>query len=405
MTPSPASSPQDVVLAFSGGLDTSFCIPYLLEKGYRITTIFVDTGGVSGDERTFITNRAAELGAHRHVNHDASEALWSEFVEPFVMAGVAYQDQYPLLCSDRYLIVKAMTQLAKEIGTNLVAHGCTAMGNDQVRFDHSIRSLGSFEILAPIRDIQAVTQTPRAYEIDYLKQRGFEVNATTTQYTVNENVLGITISGSEIDEFQKPGPNTHFLTKPRADWPTAPLTATIEFKNGIAVALNNEKIPGPEILKNLNQSFGKYGVGRGMYTGDTTIGLKGRIVYECPGLTALLTAHRAHEEAILTSQQNTFKPIAARKWVDLVYSGFFFDPLKRDLDALLRSMQSFITGTVTLETTGGICHAVAIASHNILTSPEATYAQGATWSAEEAIGFIKLFGQSSAISAQVNPQH
>lgn len=394
---------KDVVLAFSGGLDTSFCVPYLIEQGYRVTTIFVDTGGVSNDERAFIKARATELGAVRHITHDASAALWEEFVEPFVMAGISYQDQYPLLCSDRYLIVKAMTELATEMGTTLVAHGCTAMGNDQVRFDHSIRSLGAFEILAPIREIQAVTNSLRNYEIEYLKERGFTTRAATSQYTMNENVLGVTVSGSEIDEFKKPGPGTYCLTAPPADWPKESLTISIEFRQGVAVALNGETLDGPAILQRLNEAFGRYGVGRGIYTGDTTIGLKGRIVYECPGLTALLTAHRALEEAVLTQQQNSFKPFAARKWVDLVYSGFFFDPLKRNLDAFIRSTQAFVTGTITLETAGGVCHAVALDSKHLLCSKDATYAQAANWSAEEAIGFIKLFGQSSAISAKINP--
>lgn len=391
-----------IVLAFSGGLDTSFCVPYLKERGYRVTTVFVDTGGVSAEEHAFIESRAVELGADHHLTIDAGVMLWSDFVEPFIMAGIAYQDQYPLLCSDRYIIVKSMIEVAKTIGTHFVAHGCTAMGNDQVRFDQSIRSLGDFEIIAPIRETQEVTKTPRQYEIDYLQKRGIRVQTQTSRYTVNRNLLGVTISGSEIDEFKTPGKNTYYITSPANDWPNEPYSVAITFEHGKPIAINGSDADGPEILAFLNESFGNYGIGRGIYTGDTTIGLKGRIVYECPGLTALLTAHRALEEAVLTKLQNSFKPVAARKWVDLVYQGFFFDPLKRDLESLIRSSQEFVTGTVTVATSGGACHAVEVESPHILSASDATYAQSANWSSREAEGFIKLFGQSSSLFAKVN---
>lgn len=397
------NTPKDVVLAFSGGLDTSFCVPWLADKGYNVTTVFVDTGGVDDATRASIADRAAELGTHEHIAHDASGELWRDFVTPLVMGGATWQDQYPLLCSDRYAIAASIARTARELGTNLVAHGCTAMGNDQVRFDQSIRSLGEFEILAPIREIQAMTDAVREFEIDWLAQRGIGVDAKTTRYTINENLLGVTVSGSEIDEFAAPGDETHCLTAPPAAWPSEPLRVDIGFERGVAVSLDGVPTDGPAILATLNERFGAYGVGRGIYTGDTTIGLKGRIVFECPGLTALLNAHRALEEAILTRDQNAFKPLAAKKWVELVYGGFFYEPLRADLEALIRSTQRCVSGTVTLETYGGTCHAVAIDSPHLLRRAGATYAQGADWTAEEAQGFIKLLGQSSITSALVNP--
>ena len=143
---------QDVVLAFSGGLDTSFCVPYLQERGYRVHTVFADTGGVDADERAFIEQRAAELGVTSHVTVDGGSAIWSGFVRPFVWAGEGYQGQYPLLVSDRYLIVEAALARCAELGTKLIAHGCTGMGNDQVRFDLAVKALGDFTIIAPIRE-------------------------------------------------------------------------------------------------------------------------------------------------------------------------------------------------------------------------------------------------------------
>jgi argininosuccinate synthase len=178
----------------------------------------------------------------------------------------------------------------------------------------------------------------------------------------------------------------------------------LTFERGVAVALEGERLAGPEILARLNRSFARYGVGRGIYTGDTTIGLKGRIVFEAPGLTALQVAHRALEEAVLSKHQNRFKPVVAQKWVELVYEGFFYEPLKRDLDAFIASSQQMVNGTVTLETKGATVAAIAVDSPHILRSAKATYAQAADWGVAEAEGFIRLFGMSGGLWAEVNRQ-
>ena len=401
--PNPASAEgQDIVLAFSGGLDTSFCVPWLKERGWRVHTVFADTGGVDAAERAFIEQRAAELGVASHLSVDGGAAIWEDFVRPFVWAGQGYQGQYPLLVSDRYLIVDAALRRAAELGTNAIAHGCTGMGNDQVRFDLAVKAQGSYRIVAPIREIQKEHTQTRAYEQAYLEERGFGVRAKQQQYTINENLLGVTLSGGEIDRWEAPGDGARGWCAPREAWPAEPLRVALRFVEGEAVALDGEILPGAEILARLNAQFARYGVGRGMYTGDTTIGLKGRIVYEAPGLTALLAAHRALEEAVLSKQQNRFKPDVARRWVELVYEGFFRDPLKADLEAFLKSSQAKVNGEVVLETHGGVVNAVALRSPHILQSKGATYAQSADWGVEEAEGFIKLFGMSSTLWAEVN---
>jgi argininosuccinate synthase len=277
------------------------------------------------------------------------------------------------------------------------------MGNDQVRFDLTVRALGDFDIIAPIRDIQSEHKSVRAYEQKYLEERGFAVRLKTSRYSINENVLGVTMSGSEIDEWQAPGPETYRLTTQPGAWPRESLRVTFAFERGVLVALDGERAAGPALLARLNRTFGAYGVGRALYTGDTSIGLKGRIVFEAPGLIALVAAHRALEEAVLTASQNGFKPYAARKWVELVYKGFFHEPLKRDLERFLTSSQEFVTGSVTLETSGGAVSAVAVDSPHILKAKGAVYAQSADWGAREAEGFIKLLGQSSTLSARINP--
>jgi argininosuccinate synthase len=393
---------KDIVLAFSGGLDTSFCIPWLQERGWAVHTVFADTGGVDGEERDFIEGRAAELGAASHVTVDGGPALWQGFVKPFVMAGEAYQGQYPLLVSDRYLIVEAALARCAQLGTKAIAHGCTGMGNDQVRFDLTVKALGEYEIVAPIREIQKEHTQTRAYEQAYLEERGFGVRAKQKAYTINENLLGLTMSGGEIDKWEAPGEGARGWCAPRAEWPAAPLRVTLRFEQGEAVALDGEKLAGHTLLARLNKLFAAYGVGRGIYTGDTTIGLKGRIIFEAPGLIALLAAHRALEEAVLSKHQNRAKPTVAKQWVELVYEGFFHDPLKSDLEAFLASSQRCVNGEVVLETNGATVSAVAVRSPHILNAKGATYAQSADWGVAEAEGFIKLYGMSSTLWAEVN---
>lgn len=395
-------SSKDIVLAFSGGLDTSFCVPYLQEQGWAVHTVFADTGGVDAEERAFIEHRAQELGVASHITIDGGPALWDGFVKPFVWAGEAYQGQYPLLVSDRYLIVDATLARAQNLGTKVIAHGCTGMGNDQVRFDLAVKASGDYTIVAPIREIQKEHTQTRAYEQAYLEQRGFGVRAKQKAYTINENLLGLTMSGGEIDRWEAPGEGARGWCAPRDEWPETPLQVAIGFVAGEAVSLDGHAMTGAQLLAKLNALFAPYGVGRGMYTGDTTIGLKGRIVYEAPGLTALLVAHRALEEAVLTKQQNRFKPDVARKWVELVYEGFYHDPLKTDLEAFLASSQATVNGEIVLETRGGRVDAVAVRSPHILNAKGATYAQSADWGVEEAEGFIKLFGMSSTLWAEVN---
>ena len=396
------SESKDIVLAFSGGLDTSFCVPWLKERGWNVHTVFADTGGVSASEREAIERRAAELGVASHVPVAGGPAIWDGFVKPFVHAGEAYQGQYPLLVSDRYLIVDAALARAGDLGTNAIAHGCTGMGNDQVRFDLAVKSSGDYRIVAQIREIQKEHTQTRAYEQAYLEERGFGVQSKQKSYTINENLLGLTMSGGEIDRWEAPGEGARGWCAPRGAWPVEPLLVTVRFVEGEAVALDGEAMPGAKLLARLNTMFAQYGVGRGIYTGDTTIGLKGRIVYEAPGLAALLAAHRALEEAVLSKQQNRFKPDVGRKWVELVYEGFFHDPLKADLEAFLASSQRMVNGEVTLETRGGRVDAVAVRSPHILNASGATYAQSADWGVEEAEGFIKLFGMSSTLWAEIN---
>ena len=393
---------KKIVLAFSGGLDTSFCVPYLIEQGFEVHTIFINTGGTSPEEQKRITKRAIELGAKKHVNKNIDKPLWKEIIKPLIWSGSLYQDRYPALCSDRYLIVKETVALCKKLKTKNIAHGCTGMGNDQVRFDLSIQALGNFKTITPIREIQNTTKDVREYEKEYLIKRGYKVSSLSSKYSVNENIMGATVSGSEIDEWNQPSDQSYILCKKPSQYPKKDKKIIIDFIKGEAKKINGKPLNGPDLLRHLNSLGGSYGVGREIFTGDTIIGIKGRILFEAPGITILQKAHKALEEIVFTDKQNHFKPSIGKRWVELVYSGFYFDPLTKNLENFLEDIQSSVTGTVEINLTAGRADAVGVDTKKKLVKKDAVYAQSASWSSDESTGFIKLLGQSTATWAEVN---
>jgi argininosuccinate synthase len=376
----------------------------LIDQGYQVTTLFVDSGGVSEQEKQTIKQRAFELGAINHHQVNIAQQLWDKVITPLIYGGHWYQKQYPLLCSDRYLIVEAALKLCDKLGTKNFAHGCTGMGNDQVRFDMTVQCLGDYHILSPIREIQKQTTAVREYEKQFLLDRGFSVDDKVSQYSINENLLGATISGSEIDQWQQPDDASYVLTTPPSQPNVGVTKIQLQFEKGALTAVNDnplsEHFTPEQVMQQLNQLVGSYSVGRGIYTGDTTIGLKGRIVFEAPALVAINIAHTALEQAVLSKAQNRFKASIAEKWTELVYEGFFYEPLKHDLEAFLITSQAQVTGSVTLQLSQGQVHAVAVESDNILKDSQSVYAQSASWTIEQAQGFIKLFGQSSTLATK-----
>ena len=389
---------KKIVLAFSGGLDTSYCVLDLVAQGYEVHTAFVDTGGVGEEGKLAIRDRAMSLGAKQHHEVNVAQEIWDEFVIPLVWSHARMLGEYPLLCSDRYLIVKSCLRICDELGTTHFGHGCTGMGNDQLRFDQTVRSLGDYEINAPIRDLQSRVKAVRNYELKVMADAGIAVEASASRYSINENLLGVTISGSEIDEFEPPAADAWSMTAGRQHWPGDTLNIRLGFRKGVAISLDGEQLTGPEILKKLNAGLGAYGIGRHIYTGDVSIGLKGRIAFECPGIDGLLTAHQALEDSVNTRFQNQFRSQVANRWAELVYTGFFYEPHKVDLEAYLQSSQTAVTGEVSLQTDGGKLLAVAVDTPYRLHNPDAVYAQSCDWTPEEAVGFIKLLGQSTTLA-------
>ena len=393
---------KKIVLAFSGGLDTSFCVPYLIDQGFEVHTIFVNSGGTSASEEKKISKRAYELGAKKHINVSIETSLWKEIIKPLVWSGSLYQDKYPALCSDRYLIVSEAIKLCKKLNTKYISHGCTGMGNDQVRFDLSIQAFGNYKTITPIREIQNKVTDVRGYEQEYLKNKGFKVSTLHTKYSINENLMGATVSGSEIDDWKEPSKESYILCNTPNKYPSKPKKLEIEFSKGEAKKINGKSMKGPDLLRMLNKIGGKYGIGRELFAGDTIIGIKGRFLFESPGISILQRSHRALEEAIFTDKQNNFKPLIGKRWVELVYGGFYFDPLTKNLENFLEDIQKPVTGKVTVLLTAGKVEAVAVDSKKILVSKDAVYAQSASWGDEESAGFIKLLGKSTSTWTEIN---
>jgi argininosuccinate synthase len=389
------------VLAFSGGLDTSFCVPWLRERGWDVVTVLVDTGGFSRDKIAEIARRAKQLGAKKHFFVDGRREIYDRLISHCIRANGAYQDAYPVMCADRYLIVEKSVDVARRLGADAVAHGCTGMGNDQVRFDVTLRALGCENILAPIRDFQSLGGGPvREREMAWLEERGFPVQRRHSRYSVNQNVFGVTISGSEIDRREEPAEDAWTITAAPEKTPARGERVKIGFEKGLPVSLGGRRMHGIEILRRLNETAGKHGVGRFIYTGDCVIGIKGRIAFECPGLHTIMVAHRALEEATLSKEQNQFKDVIGKKWTDLAYNGLFTDPLARNLEAMLEQMQRFVTGTVTMKLQRGAATAVGYDTPYEMRLKGTMYAQSSSWNPDEASAFVKLFGLSTVTASR-----
>ncbi|MDD3290681.1 MAG: argininosuccinate synthase [Eubacteriales bacterium] len=377
---------KKVILAFSGGLDTTFCTIYLKEKGYEVITATVNTGGFSPEDLKQIEEKSKKLGASKHYTVDAKDRIYEDIIQYLIKLNGLYEEDYPLMCADRYIIAEEILKIAEKENAEAVAHGSTAVGNDQVRFDGSFLSLNSgIELVTPIKEL-GIT---RSEEMSFLAERGVFVDHVYTKYSVNQNIFGITVSGTEVDENKEPDEGAYQLTKKDGNAQSEYLT--LEFSEGVPSKLNGQKLPGIEILMKLNSMLGKYGYGSDIYIGDCIIGIKGRIMFEAPGLLALVEAHRKLEQLVLTKKQIIFSRGAGAQWADLVYSGLYYEPLVKDLESFADSVQKRVTGTVTIKADANRITVVELESpYSLVRKDIAMYAQKACWSAEEANGFIKL---------------
>lgn len=387
---------KKIILAFSGGLDTMFCVPYLVEKGYEVVTVTVDTGGFTKKELDAIGKKSKKLGASKHFLIDGTHKLFASVASYIIKTHGLYQGSYPNMCADRYVIAEECIQIAKKEHAKFIAHGSTAMGNDQVRFDVAIMTLApELSIVTPIREFGG----DRKKEQSYLESKGFLVSTLHKKYSVNQNLLGVTYSGSEIDKVEEPEGSMFLWTK---ETKSKPIHITVEFSNGEPVSLNQKKLPAYEILLKLNKLLGSFGYGRAYYTGDCIIGIKGHIAFEAPGLLGLIEAHKALQQLVLTKPQQTLADSVGTQLTDLMYVGKMYDPAVENLKVCIDSLQAHVTGSVTLRILSGTLQAVgAFSPFALLKSEIATYAQHASWGAQDAQGFILLHGMQGKIASMV----
>jgi len=383
---------QPIVLAYSGGLDTSFLVPWLKENhGRPIITVTVDTGGIDESAARTLAERAKALGAVEHHQIDARADYFEQVLRFLIMGNVKRGQMYPLCVgAERVMQAQTIAHMARKLGTNMIAHGCTAAGNDQVRFEVAMRTLApELEVLAPVRD----RAFKRQEELDYLQSRGLPVPPFGAAYSVNRGLWGVTIGGKETLTSSGSIPDHAWvLTRDAFTRPRAPESHVIEFKQGRPVGLDGRSLSPVALIEALEALAAPFGIGRGIHLGDTIIGTKGRVAFEAPAAEVLLTAHRELEKLVLTGRQQRIKETVAQPYGDLVHEGQLLDPVCRDIEALLLSSQERVTGTVRVQLRPGNLFVEGVESnHSLMAASKGVYGEAAgEWTPTDALGFSKI---------------
>ncbi|MHB0976028.1 MAG: argininosuccinate synthase [Candidatus Aquicultorales bacterium] len=381
-----------VVLAYSGGLDTSVAIKWIHENyDLEVIAVAVDVGQEADFEA--IVDKAFKAGAVHAEVVDAKKSFIERFILPSLKANALYEGKYPLIASlSRPLIAKVMVEVAEGTGAVHVAHGCTGKGNDQVRFEVSFRALNpELGIIAPIREWKMT----REQAIEYAEKHGIPVPITKkSPYSIDENLWGRTVEcGILEDPWVEPPADAFALTVDPEDAPDAAEYMEIAFDRGVPVEVNGEKLPPFELIKKVQDTAGKHGFGRIDMMENRLVGIKSREIYEAPAAMAIIMAHRDLEDLTLERELLHYKAQVEQKYAELVYYGLWYSPLKDALDAFIESTQANVTGTVRLKFYKGACTVVGRKSAKALYSYElATYQPGDIFSHESAEGFVKLWG-------------
>ena len=389
------------VLAYSGGLDTSYLVLWLKQRGYDVATVAVDTGGFSAAERTRIETNAHKLGAVRHLTVDARAELWQDYLRYLLYGNVLRGQMYPLSVSaERVCQAKRVAEVARDWGAGAIAHGSTGAGNDQVRFDVAFRALApQCEILAPVRS-EAIS---REAELAALAGLDIDLPVRTSKYSVNEGMWGTSVGGAETHDPWQHLPEAAF---PGGEIdPSLPtLQLVIGFERGVPVSLDGQALAPVALIEALNQTGRRYGIGRGIHLGDTILGIKGRVGFEAAAAHLLITAHRELEKLTLSGKQLFHKEHLGNLYGALLHEGHYFDPFARDLEALLQHSQRTVSGEVRLRLRPGQAFVEGVRSpHSLMMSKVASYGEGAkAWTGAEAAGYCKIFGigQQVALAAR-----
>lgn len=378
---------KTVALAFSGGLDTSYCVPHLSERGFAVHTVFVNTGGTSAEDRAAIQAQAIAVGAAGHHEIDARERVFDRFVRWLIQGNVLRGGVYPLsVAAERTQQAISVIEVARQIGATAVAHGSTGAGNDQIRFDIALRVLASeLEIITPIRE-QSLS---REDSIAYLSARGLPVPPKSGAFSINRGLWGTTWGGGWTHDTWASPPAE--LLDPPADAP-APTDLVIHWERGVPVMLDGVPLTGHEIVDALTLTCARYGIGHGIHTGETALGIKGRIGFEAGSAVMLISAHRELEKLVLTKWQSFWKDQLATFYGDRLHEGHYFDPSLRDIEALIASSQERVTGETRVHVAPGrFLVTGATSPWSMMDRSVATYGEeNVLWTGEEARAFARV---------------
>ncbi len=393
------------VLAYSGGLDTTVAIKWLQVKyGYDVITVTVDVG--QGDDFKAIEDRARSTGAIKHYTIDAKAEFLSNYVMPCIKANGLYEEKYPLATAlARPLIAEKVVSIARREGTNILAHGCTGKGNDQLRFDITMKALmPDCKIIAPVRDMNL----NREQELEFAKEHGIEVAEEAKKYSIDQNLWGRAIEGGMLERIDKEPEHDAFrwVKVDPKDMPDEPCYMSIEFDNGIPIAIDGISCNNPhdaiKLIEYANIQVGNHGIGIVDHIEDRVIGIKSREVYEAPAAIAIIEAHRDLEKLVLTSHQLRFKRYVEQHWSMLTYSGLWLEPLKEDLDRFIDSTQRYVSGKVTLKIYKGALRVVSRSSnYSLYDEGLSTYGKGSTFDQSLARGFVDLWGLQSIVANKI----
>jgi len=393
------------VLAYSGGLDTTVAIKWLQVKyGYDVITVTVDVG--QDDDFKAIEYRAKSTGAIKHYTIDAKAEFLSNYVMPCIKANGLYEEKYPLATAlARPLIAEKVVSIARREGTNILAHGCTGKGNDQLRFDITMKALmPDCKIIAPVRDMNL----NREQELEFAKEHGIEVAEEAKKYSIDQNLWGRAIEGGMLEHIDKEPEHDAFrwVKVDPKDMPDEPYYMSIEFDNGIPIAIDGISYNNPndaiKLIEYANIQVGNHGIGIVDHIEDRVIGIKSREVYEAPAAIAIIEAHKDLEKLVLTSHQLRFKRYVEQQWSMLAYSGLWLEPLKEDLDRFIDSTQRYVSGKVTLKIYKGALRVVSRSSnYSLYDEGLSTYGKGSTFDQSLARGFVDLWGLQSIVANKI----